>query len=125
MRTAYLCGLCGLFALGLLLAPAYADDKKADETAKDLIVGKWMPTKEKDKATLEFTKDGKVTITETVGDKKMEVTGTYKFIADDKMEVELSIGGKTQKETLKVKVTKDELTTTDSMDKTDTFKRAK
>jgi uncharacterized protein (TIGR03066 family) len=134
MRTALLFGLCGLFALGLLVAPAQADDKKPDDKAKDkavegkpqdLIIGKWTPTKEKDELTLEFTKDGKVNIKGKQGGKDLEINGTYKFDGDDKINVELNFGGQTKKDTLKVKVTKDELTTTDSMDKTDTFKRAK
>ncbi len=128
MRTASPIGLCGLFVLGLCLSSAVAapDDKK-EEKAKDLIVGQWIPTqeKDKDKAVLEFTKDGKVILKVTDGGKTVELAGTYKFLGEDKIEVELALGNDKKKETLKVKVTKDELTTTDSKDKVDTFKRGK
>ena len=60
-------GLVSALALVVLLSPTWAQDKKETkkaEKAKDLIVGKWAPTKEKDKdkGVLEFTKDGKVAI---------------------------------------------------------------
>jgi len=126
MRIAYRIGVLSLLALSLLLSPASAAEKK-DEKAKDLIVGKWAPTddKAKDKVVLEFTKDGKIILTITDDGKKMEVKGTYKFTADDKMETEIEFMGEKKKETLTVTVTKDELTTIDEGKKKDIFKRVK
>jgi uncharacterized protein (TIGR03066 family) len=126
MRIAYLTALVSVLALGLLLAPARADDKKGDKP-KDLIVGKWVPEKvEKgQEGSLEFTKDGKIVAKFTADGKTIEFGGTYKFTADDKMEIELEFMGQKKKETLTVKVTKDELITTDEKDKKETFKRAK
>jgi uncharacterized protein (TIGR03066 family) len=119
-----------LLVFGLCLSAARAEDKKdekKDEKAKDLIVGKWNPDDEKakDKLTLEFTKDGKVLIKGDLGGNAVDASGTYKFLGDDKMEIEISFMGETKKETVGVKVTKDELTTTDSKDMKHTFKRIK
>jgi uncharacterized protein (TIGR03066 family) len=131
MRIASLAAVLSLFALALLLSPALADDKKDDkkeEKAKDLIVGKWVPTDENAKKagiTIEFTKDGKVQVKGKFNDQNIEFNGTYKFTGDEKMEIELTIGEEKKKDSVTVKVTKDELTTTDSKDKKETFKRAK
>src|SRR5437660_224195 len=121
MRIAYRVGVLSLFALGLMLSPASAAEKKADKP-KDLIVGKWAPNDEKtkDKVVIEFTKDGKVLVTATEDGKKMEIKGTYKFATDDKVDIEMDFMGEKKKETMTVKVTKDELTTTDSKDKKET-----
>jgi uncharacterized protein (TIGR03066 family) len=126
MRTAYLASVSSVLALALLLAPARAEEKKADKP-QDLIVGKWVPSKEadKDKGTIEFTKDGKVILKLMEGDKKIDINGTYKFITDEKIEVELDFMGEKKKETLKIKVTKDELTSVDEKDREEKFKRAK
>jgi len=121
MRIAYLAGVLGLLALSLPAAPA---PDKADKP-KDLIVGKWMPDKDKDNVTLEFAKDGKLVVKQGDGDKKVEISGTYKFVKDDTMDVELDFMGKKMKETLTVTVAKDELTTVDSKGKKETFKRVK
>jgi uncharacterized protein (TIGR03066 family) len=97
-----------------------AAEKKGDKP-QDLIVGKWTPVnEEKVKVVLEFTKDGKISV--KAGGMAVN-EGTYKFATDDKLEVEFT--GEAKKETLTVKVTKDELTTTDSTNKKETFKRMK
>ncbi len=126
MRNLYLTGGLSVLAVAVLLAPAWAEEKKADKP-QDLIVGKWIPAQEKDKekGTVEFTKEGKVLLKLMEGDKKFDINGTYKFTSDDKMEVELDFMGEKKKETLKVKVTKDELTTVDEKDREEKFKRAK
>lgn len=123
MPTPYLAGLCGLLVLALVdLTPGQAADKP-----KDLIIGKWMPVKEKEKkGTLQFTPDGKLLVRVKGPDsKEIEVNGTFKFLDENTMEVVLSFKGETRKEKLKVKVTRDEMTTTDSSNKTDTFRRIK
>jgi uncharacterized protein (TIGR03066 family) len=112
----------------LLPAPAFGAD-----SAKELIIGKWQPNdkdnvKEKDnvKATVEFTKDGKIKI---VAD-AYSLEGTFKFLNDNQIEVTMPIAGKDSIVKLTVKVTKDELTTTDETKddkakdkKVETFKR--
>ena len=101
----------------------------AEDKAKDLIVGKWEPTKlpEGVKATIEFTKDGKITIVGKTGDKEFKGAGTYKFTDDKTMETSIEIMG--QKETTKtkiVKISKDELVTQDEGKKEeDKFKKVK
>jgi uncharacterized protein (TIGR03066 family) len=115
MRVVRIAALaCFVLLLGTAVASAQAKPQ-------DLIIGKWSSTDPKDPGILEFTKDGKLLI--SAGQIKIE--GTYKFNSDTEMEVALTFGGETKKEKLKVKVTKDELTTTDSGGKEDKFKRAK
>lgn len=96
----------------------------AADSAKDLIVGRWQPTdKDGERAVIEFAKDGKVKV---IAD-KLTLEGTYKFVKDDQIEVTMLIKGKDSTVKLAVKVTKDQLTTTevgkDGMP--ETFRRAK
>lgn len=126
MRIPYLAALLSLLALGLFLSSARAEDKKKEEDkAKDLIVGKWELKKDKDTVLMEFTKDGKLTVKMKMGDDEIKMDGKYEFTDADHVKVELTAGDKKHTEKLKVKVTKDELTTTDEKDKSDTFKRVK
>ncbi len=121
MRVRSLAVLAIVALVAVAVAPTFAAD-----TAKDLIVGKWQPgEKAGESATLEFTKDGKVKVMVMAGD-KFNLDGTYKFVKDNQIEVTLSFGGKENTVKLNVKVTKDELTTTEEgKDKTETFKRIK
>ncbi len=99
--------------------PAFAAD-----SAKQLIVGKWRPNdKEGEKAVIEFTKDGKVKVISAT----KQIDGAYTFVKDNQIEVTMSIMGKEAKVKLDIKVTKEELTTTEQgADKqTATFKRVK
>jgi uncharacterized protein (TIGR03066 family) len=96
----------------------------------ELIVGKWEGADEKDKekGTLEFTKDGAMIAVMSAGGKEMKMNGKYKFTADDTMEVQLEVPElkkELPKETLKVKVMGDGMETTDSKGKVDKFKRVK
>jgi uncharacterized protein (TIGR03066 family) len=121
MQKVLVLGIAALFALGLFLAPLQAADKP-----QDLIVGKWERKEDKVSVILEFTKDGKLKVKATGPDgQTFEISGTYKFTADDKMDVEMTFNNEKKNESLKVKVTKDELTTTDSSNKAETFKRSK
>ena len=84
----------------------------------ELIVGKWdigMNT------IIEYKKDG--TFVMTVG--TLAVNGKYKFITDDTIEVELTVGDKTKSNRLKVAFKDDEMTTTDPDGKTNKLKRVK
>ncbi len=115
--------VAAVLGAGLILCAGLVSIAQAQDKPKDLIVGKWE-SGGADKGVIEFTKDGKlkITVRETSAD------GTYKFI-DEKMEkmieVTVSLGGQTLTEKLTIAVTKDELTTTDSKNMTEKFKRAK
>jgi uncharacterized protein (TIGR03066 family) len=101
----------------------------AEDKPKDLIVGKWEPTKAPEglKLVIEFTKDGKIAITGKAGDKDLKANGTYKFTDDNTMQTEITFEGKKDSKKVKIiKVTKDELVTRDEGDKDDEkFKRVK
>lgn len=118
----------GCFALAALASTASADEKKA--TSKDKIVGVWTVTKSAGglppKATLEFTKDGKLKISIKVEDKSVSIDGTYE-VKDDKLTVLLKApGGKEQKETMTIKsLTDTKLVTVDSKGKEDEFEKKK
>ena len=105
-------------------APLHAADK-----AKDLIVGKWEPTKAPEgvKVVIEFTKDGKVQITGTADKKDIKLEGKYKFLDDDTMETTFNRTGKEEtRKTKIIKISKDELVTKDEGDKNEeAFKRVK
>ena len=122
MRTLSLAGLLGILALlSIGFTPAHAADK-----AKDLIVGKWEINKENQKGTIEFGKDNTLKARIKADDNDINITGTYKFLDDDTIEVEMTIMGGSRKHKLKVTVTKDELKTEDPDNgKKDTLKRVK
>lgn len=101
---------------------------------KDLIVGKWESTEDKTKGeVVEFKSDGTMVMTMGDGDKKASMTAKYKFLEDELMEVEMEnpLAGldakmpKTLSQKIKIKVTKDELTTTDDGGKVIKAKRVK
>ncbi len=84
----------------------------------ELIVGKWdigMNT------IMEYKKDGGFVM--TVG--TVAINGKYKFISDDTIEVEISVGDKTKSNKLKVAFKDDEMTTTDPDGKMNKLKRVK
>ena len=88
------------------------DSKSSEQTgnsgARKLIVGRWSPVKEKEKATIEFFDGGKLKIS---GEGMIMIDGGYKFLDDSTIEVKMSFGGEEKTTKLKVTVTKDELTT--------------
>jgi hypothetical protein len=88
----------------------------------ELIVGRWAPLDDQ-KATIQFLNGGEIRVTFEGN----SITGTYKFLENDLMEVELVIPGSDKKATqkLKIKVDKDTLETTDESKKVDKFKRVK
>jgi uncharacterized protein (TIGR03066 family) len=94
-----------------------------------LLVGKWEIVPDKDKKekppamVIEFTADGKVSLTVSDGGKESRVEGTYKLDAD-MLAVSLKISDKEVKETLMVKkLTTTELITEDSKKKTETLRK--
>lgn len=117
MRAMCVATAAAVVLLAAGLAPVHAADK-----AQDLIVGKWQPTSEEGKeVTVEFVNDG---ILKVVA-RGMTIEGKYKFLDDDTVEVELTFMGETKKSKIRVKVTKDELITTDESKKEDKFTRVK
>jgi len=115
-------------ACGVSLAAGQAkvDGKK--------LVGKWVPAPDKDKKdksdkqtamTIEFTADGKVSMTVGAAGAEYKAEGTYKLAAD-KLTVQLRVGDADVKDTLTVKkLTDDELTTEDSKGKVEALRRKK
>lgn len=99
--------------LSLLGGVVRAEDKV--DYAK-MIVGKWEVTKADVLpigATVEFTKDGKLKITEKMGDKEMTFEGTYK-VEGDKFTVKIKIGDDEHTNTITItKISDKEMTTKD------------
>ena len=68
-----------------LLDAVNDQDKKKDDSIKTKLVGTWVVEEGKGLAkgdTLQFTKDGKVTVTHKRDDKERKVQGTYKVEGD-------------------------------------------
>jgi uncharacterized protein (TIGR03066 family) len=95
----------------------------AADKPKDLIVGKWEVVSEGTSkgVIVEYKADG--TTTASKGEKVLP-TGKYKFVEDDLMEFESKLAGNVIK--YRVKISKDEMTTTDEKTKAERkFKRVK
>src|SRR5260221_312617 len=112
----------------LLGAGAWADEKKGDYAK--LIVGKWEVTKTDqggppEGATIEFGKDGKLTVKHKAGDQEMTAEGTYK-LNGDKFDIDLKAGDQQIKKTITIKkLDKTSMSTTDEEGKAVELKRAK
>jgi uncharacterized protein (TIGR03066 family) len=113
-----------------LTAASWADTKKdADKKAsnKDKIIGTWEAISgELPKGTLvEFTKDGKVTITGKIGEKVLTVEAIYE-IDGDNLKTSHKEKGKEVKETMKIiSLTDKELIAKDDQGKLNKFKKKK
>jgi uncharacterized protein (TIGR03066 family) len=103
-----------------LFGSAGRGDEKAD--AK-LLVGKWEVTKADPGtappgAVVEFTKDGKVTVTHKQDDKDVSISGTYK-LEGKKISFALKVGDEEKTKTITItKLSAKEMTTKDENDKT-------
>jgi uncharacterized protein (TIGR03066 family) len=97
------------------------------DTAKKLV-GVWEITNNKEAppgATVEFTRDGKMTVRAKVGEKELKIEGTYE-LKDDAIVTKLSVGGKTKTESNKIrKLTEKELIIVDEKGKVEEYKRVK
>jgi uncharacterized protein (TIGR03066 family) len=111
-----------------------ADDPKGDLSAvrmsfEELLLGRWEPDgkMEGQKFTVEFTKEGKITITSKPGDGDFNGKGTYKFTDD--MTVEICVEILSEKVTNKgkiLKLTADELVVrVESTNEEEKYKRVK
>jgi uncharacterized protein (TIGR03066 family) len=106
------------FALG-------ADDKKPDEGYAKKIVGKWSPKKDAGKTLVEFTNDGKMTVTTVINEKETKLEGIYK-VEGKKLILTVKTG---EKEVERIRtifdVTDTELITTDENGKKEFSNRVK
>ena len=95
----------------------------------DKLVGTWELTKSEvvppgTKATVEFTRDGKMTTTATVRGKTLTASGTYKINGDKVTATQKVPGRKEKTETETVKVLDDtKLVIVDPMGKVEEYKR--
>jgi uncharacterized protein (TIGR03066 family) len=119
--------LAAVAAAVVFVGPSVAADKV--DAAK--LVGMWALTKSADAeapkdATVEFTKDNKVTITFKANDKEIKLEGTYK-VDGDKLTVKLSVpGGKDNEDTDTIKTLTDEkLVLVDKQNKENEFTKKK
>src|SRR5262249_5358453 len=90
-----------------LILSASAEEKDSN---KEKIIGTWEIVKSEGGVppgtTLEFTKDGKLTIKVKVDDKTVTVSGTY-AIDGDKLKTVVKIDDKEMKETMTIKTLTD------------------
>lgn len=104
-------------------SPASVGQVRAD-SIRDLIVGKWQVQGNAGaQAVIEFTRGGKL----KVAAGGLAIDGSYKFLKDTQIEVEMSIGGVGKHSVkLDIKVAKDQLITTEvGQQRTETFTRTK
>jgi hypothetical protein len=93
-----------------------------DVTLRDALIGKWDKVGTGEKGSVEFRRDGTATFT-TPGVPGMEAK--YQLLGGDMVHVEISLpGGKTVPQKLRVKIDKDEMTTTDEENEVDRFRRS-
>ena len=128
MRRMIAIGLCAflIVPIGALIA---APVPKPVKTTADKIVGKWNLVKssnglaEGTKCVVELTKDGKMTISMTFDGGTSLYEGTYK-LDKDKIDYEVSLGGRKKSEILTIKtIADDELAVTDPDGIVEEFKR--
>lgn len=109
--------------LGVLLVASVglADDKIDGKK----LVGKWQPAEKKDNVTIEFGKDNKLTIQVEIGGKSEKMEGTYK-LDGNKLSVKLKFMDQDQTDEVTVnKLTDEELETTDKNGKKESLKKVK
>lgn len=119
MRTVWGMGLVLVFACGV----AMGDDTKID--AKKLI-GKWEPKEKKgEQMVMEFTKDGKLTVTGDLGGKELKIEGTY-TLEGNKLSFKLKFMDVPIEETVTItKLTDDELEGQDKDGRVEAFRKVK
>src|SRR5688572_22300357 len=112
MRTILCCTLAALLVSAGVL---HADDKKADPIDAKKLIGKWeVKEQEGGRLVIEFTKDGKTTVTITNDQgKETRREGTYK-VEGDKVLMTAKDGDMERTKTLVVsKLTETEMIATD------------
>jgi uncharacterized protein (TIGR03066 family) len=109
--------LGGVLAAFIVVTGAFNKPPEPD-VPRDLLVGRWE-NEQNPKNTVEFLKDGSVVLK----DGAVEMKGTYTFLSEVNIEVNLKHMGQEISQKLRIKVTKDELVTTDTEKKEEQFKR--
>ena len=89
----------GVFSLSVALLAG--DAQAGDDNAKK-IIGSWERKMKEATVSLEFTKDGKLTVSMEFDGKTLKAAGTYKIKGDD-ISVVLDFGGKEKKDSGKIK----------------------
>ena len=81
----------------------------ADEGPRQLLIGKWKPTAQQGntESVIEFTRGGKLKMTA----EQFNIDGSYKFIDDHHLELNIKFGNDSQSVKLTVTVTRNELIT--------------
>jgi uncharacterized protein (TIGR03066 family) len=120
----------GCLAIGLVgSASGRAPAPAKEPSNKEKLVGTWAPAKAPEgapEATIEFTKDGKLTVTAKVGEKTITLEGTYKLDGDKLAVTMKGPDGKEKEETVTItKLTDEVLVTKDGKGKEEEFKKKK
>jgi uncharacterized protein (TIGR03066 family) len=115
MRTARLCCVLSL----AFLASA------CSSKPKDQIIGKWSGKDGETDLTMEFNKDGTMKTEVKGGLVSGSVSGKYKFVDDNTIEMEVDVGDQKQTKKARVTIEKDKMTLTDDKDKKLEYTRAK
>jgi uncharacterized protein (TIGR03066 family) len=116
-----------LLVFGIVLMLAYGTARAEEKIDAKKLVGKWEPSaSSKEKFTIEFTSDGKMSFVGGEGGKDMKGEGTYK-LDGNKIMLTIKIGDETRKMTRTIsKLTDTELTSKDDESgKEDTLVRIK
>lgn len=102
--------MAGLAAVLMVAGGAAAQDEKVDAT---LLVGKWVPARKTgEQFTIQFTKDGKVTLAATGGN-EFKAEGTYK-LDGNKLALTMKVGDVEKVQSRMIhSLTKSELISTD------------
>lgn len=111
--------------LGMVLVVSMGAVAAADDVDVKKLIGKWETKTDKSSNTIEFMKDGKMTLTADIGGgKDFKLDGTYK-VDKDKLTFMMKFGNKETSKSVTVKKLTDEVLVTDDGKKETTMKKAK
>lgn len=116
-----------LLGFGLVLALACGATAADDKIDAKKLVGKWEPAKPKDGETMvmDFQKDGKLVVSNKMGEKEVKLEGTYK-LDGDKLTFALKFMEVEIKDTVTItKLTDDVMEGKDKDGKVEAFKKVK
>lgn len=119
--------LGGALAIALVVTAGLSADDKVEKIDAKKLVGKWEPkeAKEGGKMVIEFTKDGKISVSFDLDGKAGKLEGTYK-VEGNKLNYTVKLGEKEETKTRTVsKLTATELVSKDEKGKEDTLIRVK
>jgi len=115
-------------AFGLAVLLSVACVARAEDDFAKKILGPWLVDKSEELppgATVDFLKDGKVTVSAKDKDKEVKHDGTYK-VEKDKLTTKFTYNGKTLEQTdTIVKLTDEVMEVRDNEKRVTTFKRKK